>query len=151
TPSVGSNPTPTASETPLILRAELQPEQREGRRAVCVGDFDPVVLVPEAHEEVLTGIPAHSEAKSVGEPAVGRRRLPARAEVTPPRIPPAPRLRRPGRDVGIDKRPAKVCAPVRGQRTWEEVVSDAATEAADLGGATQSGTRLGRYIRRCNG
>src|SRR5262249_27012848 len=44
-----------------------------------------------------------------------------------------------------------VYARVRRQRTCEEVVGDAATEAADLGGATQNGARLGRYIRRCNG
>src|SRR5215831_7427689 len=118
-PSAAAERPPRAVSS--IADGETQLELVEVRRAGRLAEIDPVLLVTEAHGPGVVHIPAHAEARAVGERIHALGGLPLAADVAVPGIPPAGALRRAIGDVGVDEGVADLGRDIGRDRTVHEV------------------------------
>src|SRR5512145_574356 len=120
-------PEPPAGETESVRGSvpvrHSQPQHVEARGAARGADVDPLLLVTELNRQAsATDVPAHAGARLVRELVDVPRILIGRADITPPRIPPAAGLRRALRDVRVDKAPTDAGRDVGVDVAFEKAV-----------------------------
>jgi len=122
----------------LVVGAGEPPEEQqlnatESRCAVGVAQLNPGVAVVHVDGEAPTEVELHASTELIRETARAMGRLITAADISPPRIPLAARLRRPRGDIGVDPVPTQATLYQRLDWTVQQGVCRIEYQRAEVG------------------